>query len=343
MQIKLIRSSAAASLMLAALLCLSPTLAMSAEIDALTRLSLYIQTQQSAYFRELADGLKALKDGGMAALYGMISLSFFYGIFHAAGPGHGKAVIGTYLLSNEAALKRGIALAFLAALMQGITALVLVLGAVHLLGWTRRQAADAVPYLELASYGLIAILGVLLMKRAITSGLRFYRLSQTDKTLLSAAAHTQGHSHDHAHDHDHTHGHDHAHDACPDCGHNHAPDPALLSGKMRLRDTASIILSIGIRPCTGSLLVLIFAESLGLRWAGIFSVLAISLGTAMTVSALAFLAVHFRKAARKLSAKQESPLLRYAAFGVTFAGGLFITALGVLLFISTQSSGHPLI
>ena len=89
----------------------------------------------------------------------------------------------------------------------------------------------------------------------------------------------------------------------------------------------------------------------GMRWASfwrrwafvVVGALAISLGTAMTVSALAFLAVHFRKAARKLSAKQESPLLRYAAFGVTFAGGLFITALGVLLFISTQSSGHPLI
>lgn len=335
MQIKFKRPCAAGALLLAALLCLQPTLALSAEIDAFTRLTLYIQTQQSAYFRELAAGLKALKDGGMAALYGMISLSFFYGIFHAAGPGHGKAVIGTYLLSNEAALKRGIILAFLAALMQGVTALVLVLGAVHLLGWTRRQAADAVPYLELASYGLIAVLGALLMKRALTSGLRFYRLSQADKTVLSAAAHTHGHNHDHPHDP--------AADACPDCGHNHAPDPALLSGKMRLRDSASIILSIGIRPCTGSLLVLIFAESLGLRWAGIFSVLAISIGTALTVSALAILAVYFRGVARKLSARQESPLLRYAAFAVTFAGGLFIAVFGVLLFVGTQSQGHPLI
>ena len=163
MQIKLAHFTGLKTLSFAIILCLFPFVAIGAEIDTFTRLSLYIQNQQSLYFRELAEGLKAIKEGGLVALYGMISLSFIYGVFHAAGPGHGKAVIGTYLLSNDSALKRGIALAFLAALMQGITALSLVLGAVHLFGWTRRQASDAVPLLELASYGLIAIIGLLLM------------------------------------------------------------------------------------------------------------------------------------------------------------------------------------
>ena len=323
--------------LLSAILCLFPAFAYGADADILSRLTFYIQTQQSQYFRELASGLKALKGGGLTALYGMISLSFFYGVFHAAGPGHGKAVIGTYLLSNESALKRGILLAVLAALMQGVTALVLVLGAVQLFGWTRRQAADAVPSLELASYGLIAIIGILLMKRAAVTFLRFYRLSREDKSLLGKTPHH------HAHAHDHTHKHSDIPPPCPDCGHTHAPDPALLSGQMRLRDSVSIILSIGIRPCTGSLLVLIFAESLNMRWAGIFSVFAISIGTALTVSMLAILAVHFRKFAKKIASKQENQMLRYISFGVTFAGGAFITSLGILLFLNTQNQVHPLI
>ncbi len=284
--------------------------------------TVFVQTQQNQYHRELATVLKEVKDKGMIAMWGMISLSFLYGIFHAAGPGHGKAVIGTYLLSNEQALRRGITLSFLSAFLQGMTAIGLIMGAVYILGWTRRQASDAVPTLELASYVLIAAIGLLLMIRGVRAAIRKSR-------------HSNHGSHDHVHV-------GHAHEACSDCGHVHAPDPQLLSSQADWRESLSIILSIGIRPCTGSLLVLVFAEALGLRWSGILSVLAISLGTAITVSCLAIFAVYFRKIAAKVASTSDSPYLGYASFAVTIAGGMIITLFGVTLFMAASGQSHPL-
>ncbi len=314
-----------------------PKLALAADLSLLDQWLMTIQQKQSAYHRELASVLKSIRDGGWIATWSLVSLSFLYGVFHAAGPGHGKAVISTYLLSNESELKRGILLAFLSALLQGITALSLILVLVHLIGFTRRQATDAVPLLEMVSFGLVTLIGIFLMKRALTSFLKYRRLSREEQQLIAKP-------HSHTHTHDHSPHHSHAHDeACSDCGHVHAPDPSLLSGKVRLREAIGIIASIGIRPCTGSLLVLIFAESLNLRWAGIFSVLAISLGTAITVSALATLAVYSRKLAGRLVARQDSPALKYASIGVMFSGGLIVTLLGVMLFLSVQGTQHPLI
>jgi ABC-type nickel/cobalt efflux system permease component RcnA len=287
--------------------------------------TIYVQSQQTQYHRELAAVLREVQEKGAIAMWGMVSLSFLYGIFHAAGPGHGKAVIGTYLLSNERALRRGITLAFLSAFMQGVTAISLIMGAVYVLGWTRRQASEAVPSLELASYVMIVAIGVLLMVRGLRAAIAKNRKSQP-------------HVHDHTHDHV-----GHAHEACSDCGHVHAPDPHLLSKDANWKESLSIIISIGIRPCTGSLLVLVFAEALDLRWSGILSVLAISLGTAITVSCLAVFAVYFRKMAAKMANTSDSPYLEYASLGVTIAGGMIITLFGVTLFMAASGQNHPLL
>ncbi len=79
---------------------------------------------------------------------------------------------------------------------------------------------------------------------------------------------------------------------CSTCGHSHAPDPALLSAeRFDWRAAWSAIVAVGLRPCSGALIVLSFALLNGLWIAGILSVLAMALGTAITVSALAVLAV----------------------------------------------------
>ena len=289
----------------------------------------YIRVQQQQFHRELAGAIRALQDGGIQAVWGMVTISFLYGVFHAAGPGHGKAIISTYLLSQESQLKRGIFLSFASAFVQGLSAVVLVQGLVGLVGLSRSDAKDTVPLLEMVSFGLIAVIGLVLIKRA---SLALYRKNKTAP------------SHDHDHHHDHDHSHDHAHDdhTCSTCGHSHAPSADMLAKNTSLRDTIAIIFSVGIRPCSGSVLVLIFAEIIGLSWAGIASVFAISFGTALTVSALATLAVYFRKSALYLAERQGGAMIQNLSLLAALLGGVIITGLGVSLLIEASASPHPL-
>ena len=193
------------------------------------RTLLYIQDQQRKLHRELTDAVKALRaEPSLATAWTLIFLSFLYGVFHAAGPGHGKAVISTYLLTHESQLKRGILLAVASSLMQAVTAVMIVQVFVALVGWTRRQAADSVGHLESASFALIAALGCYLILRAVRA---LYRLRRPAPAQL-----------DHSHHH---HGHAQGDDCC---GHAHMPDPAQLTQPLTLKTAAVMILSIGFLP-----------------------------------------------------------------------------------------------
>ena len=103
--------------------------------------------------RELAGAVKRLKSGNaLSALFFLAGLSFVYGIVHAAGPGHGKAIISSYVVANEETVRRGILVSFLAAFVQGLAAVVLVLimlivvfMILHLIRRVRREIALAGP------------------------------------------------------------------------------------------------------------------------------------------------------------------------------------------------------
>jgi len=289
----------------------------------------YIRTQQQLFHREMAGAIRAIQDGGLHAIWAMITISFLYGVFHAAGPGHGKAVIGTYLLSHESKLKKGIALSFASAFIQGLSAIVLVEGLVGIIGLSRSDAKDAVPMLEMVSFGLIALIGLVLVKRG---GQALWRLNRSH------------HEHEHEHEHHHTHEHHHHHSdhVCTTCGHSHAPDPALLTPKSSLKDVLAIIFSVGIRPCSGSVLMLIFAELIGLRFAGIAAVMAISLGTAITVSSLALLAIYFRKTALYIAERQSGSFMQNLSLIAAISGGAFIFAIGLSLLWQASQTSHPL-
>ena len=277
----------------------------------------YVQQKQRELHRELVAAIKALRREGPAAAWPLIVLSFLYGVFHAAGPGHGKAVISTYLLTHKSALRRGIWLSTAASFTQGLTAVLLVLLLVGLIGWTRSDAHSAVGTLETVSFALIALLGLGLAVRALWSLWRsFHR---------PAAASELPHAHGNG-------------TAC--CGHSHAPDRTQIEQPLSLRTFCAIVLSIGIRPCSGAVLVLLFAEVLGLRWAGIAAVLAMSLGTAITVSALAILAVNARHLASLVA--KDSRYFALAGQAIAMLGGIVITALGASLFLGSLGPSHPL-
>jgi ABC-type nickel/cobalt efflux system permease component RcnA len=252
-----------------------------------------------------------------------LAISFAYGIFHAAGPGHGKAVISSYLVANGETARRGIALSFASALMQSLVAVAIVAISAWLLNATAKTMCGAERAIEIASYALIAAFGARLVW---TKGGGFFRALRTPQPVPAmAAAHAHDHGHPH-HAHAHDHGHGHVHDE--HCGHSHGPAPSELAGPGGWRRGFGAILAVGIRPCSGAILVLVFALAQGLFWAGIAATFVMGLGTAITVATIAVIAVSAKDLARRLGAGREGGgalVMR----GIEFAAAGLVLLLGV--------------
>lgn len=282
----------------------------------------WINAQQQSFYRALSGAMRGMRDGDDGAWL-LAGLSFAYGVFHAAGPGHGKAVISSYMLANEVALRRGVLLSFVSAALQALSAIVLM-GAVFLiLRGSSVSMTDATRFLEIASYALVTAFGAWLLWRKAAPALR--------RLLVGAPAHSLSAAHAHAHDHDHDHDHhDHAHGESCGCGHSHAPDPKLIAGeRFDWRTAWAAVVAVGLRPCTGALIVLSFAFLNGLWVAGIASVLAMALGTAITVSALAVLAVTAKNWAVALAGDGRMGNRVHA--GIEISGAAFVFLLGITL------------
>ncbi|MGQ7289653.1 nickel/cobalt transporter [Vreelandella venusta] len=258
----------------------------------------------------------------------LLGVSFAYGVFHAAGPGHGKAVLATYLASHGGATRRALGLSFAAALLQGITAIAMVAVLVHGLGWVTRQAMGSAVWVEQASFILVALLGGWLCWWAIT---------QLRHAYSSRASDAVGHGHGHGHGHNHSHDHSHC------CGGAHHIEPQQA---LDWRTALMTVGAIGMRPCTGAVLMLGAASLLGQFYVGVASVLAMSLGTGITVSVLALASIVARGwAAKRLQQQSSRQVVEKAAGWAALAGGALIVALGVSLFMAgaAQPASGPLL
>lgn len=334
----------------------------------------WLLAKQAAFYTALAAMIRSAKIDG-SALWGLMGLSFLYGIFHAAGPGHGKAVISSYLFANDETWRRGITLSFASAVMQSLTAILIVgVGAV-LLGATAKLMGNTVKIIEIVSYGLIVLLGARLLwvkGYGFFGALSELRTDSTGRTAdLEAHSHTHcGHAHDdkschlhreHHHDdrdapgfgcdkvhgadgmsqHDDHHGHGHHHygeelDVLP-WGHAHGPEPEELAGPGGWQRGLSAVVAVGLRPCSGAIIVLVFALAQGLFWAGIASTFVMGLGTAITVGTIATIAVGAKALAKRVAHKPTgygTVLVRGVEFG---AAGL-VFAFGILLLTGYMAS-----
>src|SRR5436305_2634214 len=211
----------------------------------------WLLQKQAEFYRMLSGTIRQAKTDG-SAVWLLMGISFAYGIFHAAGPGHGKAVISSYLIANDETWRRGITLSFASAFVQALVAVAVVGIAAALLGATAKTMSNAVWWIEIASYLLIAVMGARLLYTKGRGFLSEWSLLRAPKCVGAAAtgAHAQhhhyhGHGHDHGHHHDahdhHDHAHhDHAHGNPAHgeaghvhdehCGHSHGPTPDQLAG-----------------------------------------------------------------------------------------------------------------
>jgi nickel/cobalt exporter len=283
----------------------------------------WLLAKQSEFYREMSATIRAAKSDG-SAVWTLLAISFAYGIFHAAGPGHGKAVISSYLVANQETARRGIVLSFASALLQSLVAVVVVGICAWLLNATAKTMCGAERGIEIASYALIAAFGARLVW---TKGGGFMRALQTKPAPAMAVAHHH-HGHDHHHDHDH---HDHGHDHDDHSGHSHGPTPDQLAGPGGWQRGLGAIFAVGLRPCSGAILVLVFALAQGLFWAGIAATFVMGLGTAITVATIAVIAVAAKGLAQRLSAGREGGgtlIMRGIEFGA--AGLVLLFGLGLL-------------
>jgi nickel/cobalt exporter len=308
----------------------------------------WIFAKQAEFYRQFSSLIRAAKADGSVA-WGLFGLSFLYGIFHAAGPGHGKAVISSYMVANEETWVRGVVLSFASALLQALVAVVVVGIAAALLNATAATMSRAVNLIEILSYSLIILIGVRLLwvkGRVFLTTLQTLHRPAAVGAAVTPAHHRHDHAHDdhdhahahHGHDHDHhqhcaghAHDHDHDHDDHASAwGHAHAPEPEELAGPGGWKRGLSAIVAVGLRPCSGAILVLVFALAQGLFWAGIAATFVMGLGTAITVATIAVVAVYANGVARRLSAG-SSGYGMLAMRGIEVGAAVVIIAFGVLL------------
>jgi nickel/cobalt transporter (NicO) family protein len=296
----------------------------------------WVLAKQAAYYREFAGLIRAAKVD-RTAFYGLLGLSFTYGIFHAAGPGHGKAVISSYLVANGESWRRGVVLSFASALLQALAAVAIVGIAAAMLGATAKTMGNAVRAIEVASYLVIFAAGLgLAWTKARGFAMEFRGWSSNRHNLdhpdehhdrcfsgrtAIAVHHVETARASHTH-------HDHGADC--GCGHSRSPEPSQLAGPGGWRRGVAAIFAVGLRPCSGAVLVLVFALAQGLFWVGVASTIAMGIGTAITVAALATLAVGASSLAVKLASKRGSAGA-LAIRGVELSAALLVAVFGLLL------------
>lgn len=303
----------------------------------------WIQEQQRNFYGAMTNALDRMRSD-WTAFWVLGGLSFLYGIFHAAGPGHGKVVISSYVLANERQLRQGIALSALSALLQSLVAIGFVLLLAGVLQMTSTAMGDAAHWVGVLSYALVALLGLWLIVRKIF-GWGHHHHHHHDKPVKRDIWHDHDgqdhihphhhHHHDHgetghqAHDHDHDHDHGHDHHAAHM---HHAVGPADLKGGWR--EKLGVVLAVGLRPCSGALVVMVFALSQGVLAAGVVSVLLMGLGTAITVAALASLAVGAKGLVGRLGGG-DNALAQGIVWWAELAGAVFVLLFGILLLMAS--------
>lgn len=247
----------------------------------------------------------------------LMGFSLLYGVLHALGPGHGKVVIATFLATHPTKVRTSLQLTLAASVVQGGVAILLVTLMLVVLGLSSRQLHLSGYWLEKGSYLLVVGLGLWLCWRAIRNIVQALRPAPAMKILRIAP--------------------DHQHSENCGCGHQHVPDNQMLEKAVSGKTKAMVVLSMGLRPCSGAIMMLLFSKVIGVYGWGVLSALAMAVGTAMTVSAMALLVQLSRALALKLS-KGTSPAgwQKVGWSGLSLTGGVLLVAVGLMLWFSAQ-------
>lgn len=274
------------------------------------QLSQWAADQQRAFQNTIATTLRATRVGEAGAILALVTACFAYGLAHAAGPGHGKVLIGGYGFARKVSMVRLSLIALAASLGQAVTAVILVYAGVLVLNLSRQVMVGVTEKIFApASYAAITAVGLWLLWR----GLRRLRAANTP---------AQGHGPS-----------DHG-EVCASCGHAHGPTLHQVEKATSLSETLVLIAGIAIRPCTGALFVLIITWQMGIALVGIAGAFAMALGTALITIGVGLAATGLRGgvlagAIGSARGTQIAAVVEVVAGGVVvaIAGGLLLRAI----------------
>lgn len=272
-------------------------------------LGAFLRAMQGFFYQHLQAAVSALKDSG-SAIWTLVAIGFGYGIFHAAGPGHGKAVISAYLVANERALVKGLMLCLAAAVLQAVVAISIVTTALWVFTITAAGMDRLTGHVEIASFAAVALLGLLVTWRKSGGFLAMVGMARGKAGVVYAES----------------------------CDHAHMPPPEAIDRMRNWREIAGVIFAAGVRPCTGALVVLVFAASQGLLWGGVAATFAMALGTAMTTGAIATVAVFMKELALRIAGGRGT-VTAVATSGIELLAAAFVLVVGLSLLSGVLSVG----
>lgn len=267
---------------------------------------------------------------GVALLSLVIAIGL--GALHAFSPGHGKTVVGAYLVGSRGTPRHAIFLGLTVTITHTLG--VFALGLVTLFASQYVVPEKLFPILGVISGAIVVVIGLSLFVR------RF-------RTALGKGSHNQAHHSHGAQDHTHDeHGHSAQHDGDPTIPHSHDGGrehthlpPGVDGSAITWRSLLALGISGGLLPCPSALVVLLSAISLHRVGFGLLLVIAFSLGLAATLTGvgLAFLYAGrlFKRPARLTSGRFVRVLPAVSAF-VIMCAGLLICYEAFL-----QSGFHP--
>nr|WP_314741933.1 nickel/cobalt transporter [uncultured Haemophilus sp.] len=279
---------------------------------------------QKTFNLELSNSLHQLNQQNQKAGITLILISFFYGIFHAVGPGHGKFILTSYLALEQSKLKQAVKISLASSLIQGVVAILLVSVIVVMFTLSRQYFNLTLQWVERLSFLLMIMLGIFWVYQAW----RGFRTTQKPKiqkmTILQISPEKVPLV---------TH---HVHDEHCGCGHQHLPSSEQMTQSMNWKSQLFLIFSIGSRPCSGAILVLFLAYTLNIYLWGVLATLMMAFGTGITLTLFALIVVFAREKAVRLRFWYQPKGKNFPiASSLKLLTGMVLIGMGVLLLHSS--------
>lgn len=247
---------------------------------------------QKIFNLQISGALRNINQNPYQAGTTLLIISFLYGVFHAVGPGHGKFILTSYLSLEQTKLPQALKITWLSALVQGLVAVVLVTLLVVIFTLSRHYFNLTLRWVERGSFALMILFGLYWITQSLRSFI-------TKKTKIKPLVIHQirppqpiGFAINNA---------PHIHSAHCGCGHRHLPNSQEMDQIQDWKSMWIVIFSIGLRPCTGAILVLFLAYTLNLYLWGVAAALIMAVGTGLTLTIFASLVFFSRHKAIQAS------------------------------------------
>jgi nickel/cobalt transporter (NicO) family protein len=263
----------------------------------------WLLAMQAQFQNDMARQLRGVHAGQSAAFWALMAICASYGFLHAAGPGHGKALVGAYGVARRVPAVKLAGIGLLAALAQATVAVVLILVLVGVAGLGRAG-------IEQVDRGLLAGLSL-----AAMGGIGLWLVWRAFARLAPARP---------AHAHHHREG-----GHCESCGHAHLPPAEAMLQAATAREVAALVAAVAVRPCSGALILLLLTWQMGILGAGIAGAYAMALGTAAVTIVIALGLVLGREGLLRAAGGVAAERARWIGSGIEAAAGL-VLLLGVL-------------